>query len=66
MVGSARARGRRERRREKNSVVREGRERVVGPEAWRRMERVRMKRGRRGGVESGEEEEEEPLFGVFG
>lgn len=48
-VGSERARGRRERRRAQKSVVREGRGRVVGPEAWRRRARVRIRRGRRGG-----------------
>lgn len=52
-VGSVRARARRERRRAQKSEVRAGRGRVEGPLAWRRRERVRRRRGRRGAVVRG-------------
>lgn len=52
-VGSARARGRRERSKEKKSDVRAGKVRTEGPEAWMRIERVRRNKGRRGGVDRG-------------
>lgn len=54
------ARVRRERIRERNSEVRRERGRVEGPEAWRMRERVRRKRGRRGGSRRGVEV---PLLG---
>lgn len=56
------ARGRRERRRDQKSVVIWGRGRVEGPEAWRRMARVRMRSGRRGADVMGWVE---PLFFFF-
>lgn len=61
--GSAMARGRRERRRAQKSAVRAGRGRVEGPAAWRRRERVRRRRGRRGAEVSGVVV---PLFGGRG
>ncbi len=52
-VGSETARARRERSRAQKSAVRSGRVRVDGPAAWRRMDSVRRRRGRRGGEVSG-------------